>query len=1217
MTSSPVDAGRPWERVRNYLTGTLPDCDVTTESLVSGEAPMIFTWMAQLMAGFACSNGDAGASYRKLFGSFKDYYAENRIRLDDLELSFVFCVEPDLPNLEKFCSEVETDVYFCRKFVVPLTGSLDRSFGRLPFLPLALGTGRLQRPPSAQTYMRQCEVPATLAKYLAIPHQRGAENIVRDCLDEGSNWTPILASQSGRTMSRAESQDEKEESVRFDAVAIQNFRAYKRRQVFDLGRAVTVLYGPNGFGKTSVFDAIDFAATGGVGRLRLSASTDRFARAVAHLDSKPQDAVVDLSFGANGTARRIVRGVASRAHASLDGSTYDRKRALVEVTGGGVEPTDRIEHLVSLFRATHLFSQGDPELAKGFNRDCALPPQVVSHMLAFDDYANARSKATEVCDVLERASVQANRNVEILKDQIEEAELAIGNVEQGATQYEQAAAPSEALGSLRKRVQEAGLAVPAEAGDRVFVRACRAAIQARRADGEARIRRLTSLVEEIRILPSVENDLAELAKRRHRTERELAAAAEALGQAEASQSEARELLQESGARRVQGRTRAEALRWVTETQPRYNELLKVEIGTGKAVQEARGDLRRLRERRLVVARELRGKEQSAGKVAAGLARGRRGVADLRRLVDAAGTWRADLAAVRSAGAREEALARQLEDLRKEERSLSSGLAENRTARGRLQAEIEGFERQRSEFSQLLGRVEDRIRDAFCPLCGHDHGSVEVLREQVDRQRVLDPAAAVRGKLGLLREDGEKLTRSLEEVRENVAAQSREGEELREEREAREGRIAGFADAVGKVGITAEDPAVTVKEINDRWTQERGSVVDMERVGAASHVEVEGARRAVAELDQEIEEGEKIVLEMERDLEDCRGEIGRLRGDPRAAGVSLDTKAATLREVGDRQMEELKKMDAAVAEAAGAAKERAGTVRGLRQRVSALTTSLEGLKKGIGARRRTVTEAKARLTEFGITGEAEGRDVTGLLETATKANRELAELLDFADGVEVAMDTATTAAALRQQRQGIRERQRRIAEMQRDIETNESWRRYFAEVKERVAGKQNAAIASFADEYGPTANAIQERLRSVYGFDGIDTRSHEATIRVRVRRGKEVFRPTDYFSDSQQRTLLLGLFLTAAISQSWSALSTVLLDDPVMHFDDLNTYAFLDMVAGLLSAGSGPQQFIISTCDRRVLQLARKRFRHLERDARFYEFTAIGRDGPVVEEIGAV
>ena len=228
------------------------------------------------------------------------------------------------------------------------------------------------------------------------------------------------------------------------------------------------------------------------------------------------------------------------------------------------------------------------------------------------------------------------------------------------------------------------------------------------------------------------------------------------------------------------------------------------------------------------------------------------------------------------------------------------------------------------------------------------------------------------------------------------------------------------------------------------------------------------------------------------------------------------------------------------EAAGVAKERRAAVNGLRQRLSTLETALDGLKKEMGARRRALTETNARLVEFGLAVGAEYKEVVNLLEEETKTNSRLEELRDFADSVELAMDTATTAAALRQQRQAVRARERRIEERKQDIERYESWRSYFAELRERVAGKQNTAIASFADEYGPTASAIQERLRSVYGFDGIDTRSHEATIRVRVRRGSEILRPTDYFSDSQQWTLLLGLFLTASISQSWSSLATVLL-----------------------------------------------------------------------------
>ena len=144
--------------------------------------------------------------------------------------------------------------------------------------------------------------------------------------------------------------------------------------------------------------------------------------------------------------------------------------------------------------------------------------------------------------------------------------------------------------------------------------------------------------------------------------------------------------------------------------------------------------------------------------------------------------------------------------------------------------------------------------------------------------------------------------------------------------------------------------------------------------------------------------------------------------------------------------------------------------------------------------------------------------------------------------------------------------------------------------------------------------IQRRLRAVYGFDEIDIRSYESTIRVRVKRASEELRPTDYFSNSQQQTLLLGLFLTACISQTWSTLPAVFFDDPVTHFDDLNTYAFLDLILGLLDSESEPRQFIISTCDEKILHLARQKFRHLGKDARFYAFSAIDADGPAVEEL---
>jgi exonuclease SbcC len=75
-----------------------------------------------------------------------------------------------------------------------------------------------------------------------------------------------------------------------------------------------------------------------------------------------------------------------------------------------------------------------------------------------------------------------------------------------------------------------------------------------------------------------------------------------------------------------------------------------------------------------------------------------------------------------------------------------------------------------------------------------------------------------------------------------------------------------------------------------------------------------------------------------------------------------------------------------------------------------------------------------------------------------------------------------------------------------------------------------------------------------------------------------------------------------------------MDDPVTHFDDLNTYAFLDLIVGLLDSDFGKRQFIISTCDEKLFKLARQKFRHLGERATFYRFVAIGPDGPIVEQM---
>ena len=268
--------------LRDYLSEALPHSQLREVSADAHYQPILLLATSQVMVGFGFSNGDMGTSYKVLYGGFKRQYLEQRTEWDALDLAFVFCVPPESPGLDRFCSQVETDVYFCRKFVVPLAIPVADALARLPFLPLTPVRGRSLRPLSAQTFLQQCGTPAVLAKYLVVQGQRSPETIVEDSLS-GTFGEPKALRRSPSELIPAESSGAV--PVRLERIKIQNFRAYRKAQTFALGADVTVLYGPNGFGKTSVFDAIDFAATGDVGRLGISGDS-YFEKTAAHLDSR-------------------------------------------------------------------------------------------------------------------------------------------------------------------------------------------------------------------------------------------------------------------------------------------------------------------------------------------------------------------------------------------------------------------------------------------------------------------------------------------------------------------------------------------------------------------------------------------------------------------------------------------------------------------------------------------------------------------------------------------------------------------------------------------------------------------------------------------------------------------------------------------------------------------------------------------------------------------
>lgn len=60
-------------------------------------------------------------------------------------------------------------------------------------------------------------------------------------------------------------------------VKIKNFKNYKGELVFDLDKKITILYGDNGFGKSSFFDALEWGLTGSISRFEYNDSDSSFS----------------------------------------------------------------------------------------------------------------------------------------------------------------------------------------------------------------------------------------------------------------------------------------------------------------------------------------------------------------------------------------------------------------------------------------------------------------------------------------------------------------------------------------------------------------------------------------------------------------------------------------------------------------------------------------------------------------------------------------------------------------------------------------------------------------------------------------------------------------------------------------------------------------------------------------------------------------------------
>lgn len=101
-----------------------------------------------------------------------------------------------------------------------------------------------------------------------------------------------------------------------------------------------------------------------------------------------------------------------------------------------------------------------------------------------------------------------------------------------------------------------------------------------------------------------------------------------------------------------------------------------------------------------------------------------------------------------------------------------------------------------------------------------------------------------------------------------------------------------------------------------------------------------------------------------------------------------------------------------------------------------------------------------------------------------------------------------------------------------------------------------------------------------------------------------------FSSAQLNILALSIFLGLGMSQEYSNLKQLFLDDPIQSMDDVNILAFIDVLRAILDSQSKHKKIILSTHDDNFAKLLSIKMRN--RSFVEYKFVSYGEEGPIIE-----
>lgn len=1210
-----------YTKISDVLEMLLADTEHLVEPAPSNTYPLfLLLTVRPNLVGFAALDGQVEKNFTRAFGNFRDSYSTHSAQWADFDLSLVLCSKETLGEDDEFLNAIEIDPYFCRKFVIDLTHDLEPELGRLPFIPLRpekiVG---LTRPVSAQTFLKEHGVASDLARYIAIPHARGIERIADESI-RGHFGEPRWREAEVKEIPLPHK--EVSTRVRLKEIKISNFRAY-RSHTFDLDADLVVLYGANGLGKTSLFDAIDFACTGSVGRFdhRFGRNVDRLTRVLKHLDSSEDESFVAIKALKDEKFVTLERYLRDRTTSYIDGDANDRKRTLMSLVGLSEEPPDlRIDNLVRLFRASHVFGQEYQFLTSGFQESSRLPQDTVSRMLALQDYVEGINKSKRVSRETNRRIGKLESEIGLLEESLKTKEKEVGALKRSAEVVQSPAALSKLGMDIGERIRlstDISVEIPREINKDVL-RDWRSILGTKIESFARKSDLFRNLEEEVPVFMDHQEKLEQRSS-------ELAEKNGFLSQLEKYSVDAKERLRKISAslEKVSNEEKDHSLKmqnqeWSLEGKVEYERLRKLcskEDKNVKAsqvqllellpeIEELRSGCKVIEDRIGQITSEIKSLKDVAAKAI-----------DLEKSVD---DWRKSVNRHSKLKTTLQKAEQQISSLKTELGIERDNLQDSHISSDKLKRDLEKEQKSHTDLQNLLDDIEGLISGNVCPVCGTSHESREELVEKLRVQRGTRPK-----QVQDIMEAFQKAQHRTDGLEERVSAlelktkqSQKEVAEIRKEMSDLREKIKTYEEIADSLEIP-----ITLDKLADIIDSKRKHLIEQIKT---KNQELLEQTSTLKKQQQKLSSSRTQQRSLTKDLNSAESKrrqlhsmIDNIRTDASDRGVTLDV---------DREeiQNNINKTKTIVAQLRRKVEGQQSDHRNILTELSKTAAEMKVLKEKAKQLEEEITVSKkhtekvknlAKQLELKLKLDMSRDEIRSLRKEVEKEEDRLGSLVDEIANLEIALDSLQISASLLKAQEEIKRTKRRLQDLGNERERLRNWFSYFKTMSSELGLLQNRTLREYTEKYGPLTSTIQKRLRSIYGFGNILLEPRRGGIEARVERmaGKNVL-PSDYFSGSQIQVVMLSLFLTAALTQTWSSFAPILIDDPVQHFDDLNTYSFLDLVRGLVVGPDRECQFIISTCEDRLFRLMRQKFGKMEQKVNFYVFDSIGENGPKIRKL---